>query len=316
VSDTAATRFRRLLALLPRLTAGEQLSLEALARESGVPVPVILADLEALCHRFDDRPGHDDIGILIEGDRVTVRTDHFRRPMRLTAAEICALELGLSVLGRERPQEEGAAVLALRDRLTQLITRLPQDAQYHGLRDGALADRTHADALPILRRALREQRAVEIAYQRAQDGGASTRTVRPYRLVFHHGSWYLIGWCESSEGVRMFRVDRIASAALTGGPHDIPADFRMDDLMHDGRPFIAAGPPQRLAVRFSPAIARWIAERDGQPLEADGSALRTFPLADREWAVRHLLQYGPDVQVIAPEEIREEIVDRLRALSR
>jgi predicted DNA-binding transcriptional regulator YafY len=32
------------------------------------------------------------------------------------------------------------------------------------------------------------------------------------------------------------------------------------------------------------------------------------------WAVRHVLQYGPDAEALAPAELREEIMGRLEAL--
>jgi predicted DNA-binding transcriptional regulator YafY len=35
------------------------------------------------------------------------------------------------------------------------------------------------------------------------------------------------------------------------------------------------------------------------------------PLADTDWAVRHVLQYGPDVTVLEPAAVREEVVRRL-----
>ena len=39
------------------------------------------------------------------------------------------------------------------------------------------------------------------------------------------------------------------------------------------------------------------------------------PLADRDWAVRHVLQYGPDVTVLEPAEVREAVVRRLEAMA-
>jgi hypothetical protein len=49
-----------------------------------------------------------------------------------------------------------------------------------------------------------------------------------------------------------------------------------------------------MKVKYSPKIARWIAEREGVELDADGSLTIEHPLADQEWGVRHVLQYGPD----------------------
>jgi predicted DNA-binding transcriptional regulator YafY len=38
------------------------------------------------------------------------------------------------------------------------------------------------------------------------------------------------------------------------------------------------------------------------------------PLADTDWAVRHVLQYGPDAEVLEPAAVREEIVRRLQGM--
>ena len=101
---------------------------------------------------------------------------------------------------------------------------------------------------------------------------------------------------------------------ITDREHEVPANFSPDQLMVDGKVFHAGEPTPQLTVRYSPGIARWIAERDGGLLETDGSALRTMPLADREWAIRHVLQYGPDAQIVSPVELREELRERLRRM--
>jgi predicted DNA-binding transcriptional regulator YafY len=68
-----------------------------------------------------------------------------------------------------------------------------------------------------------------------------------------------------------------------------------------------------LRVRYSRRVARWIAEREGLPLEKDGSLTTEHPLADPQWAVRHVLQYGPDAEVLSPPEVRDEVARRLDA---
>jgi len=69
-----------------------------------------------------------------------------------------------------------------------------------------------------------------------------------------------------------------------------------------------------LVVRYSPRIARWVAEREQVPVEDDGSVTVSWPLADDEWAVRHVLQYGADATVLAPVRVRDAIVQRLESL--
>ena len=103
--------------------------------------------------------------------------------------------------------------------------------------------------------------------------GALERPVHPYALVYGEGHWYLLAWCTVSEGVRIFRVDRILE----------------------------------VRVRYSPRIARWIAEREEGVWDADGSFVVNHRAVDPHWVVRHVLQYGPDAVVLEPEKVRRVV---------
>jgi predicted DNA-binding transcriptional regulator YafY len=37
-------------------------------------------------------------------------------------------------------------------------------------------------------------------------------------------------------------------------------------------------------------------------------------LADTDWAVRHVLQYGPDVTVLEPADVRDAVRRRLKQI--
>lgn len=312
MSATAAARFRRIVTVLPRLASGERVNVTELAVAAGVERDELIRDLQALAERYDLPAAFvEGVTVVIEGGTVQVRSEHFCRPMRLTAAELCALELGLSLLARERDPAQAAQVETLRAALTDLIIELPRDAVFSGLRDGAMMDGASSEVLPAIRRSIRSSEVLAITYQGGSSSVASARDVRPYTLVFSRGSWFLVGWCEKSDAVRMFRTDRITAPAATGRTFTRPIDFSLDDLMVDGKPFVTPSEPATMTVRYGLAIARWIAERDRMPLEPDGSALRTMPLADREWAIRHVLQYGPDAEIVEPKDLMDEVADRL-----
>jgi predicted DNA-binding transcriptional regulator YafY len=85
-------------------------------------------------------------------------------------------------------------------------------------------------------------------------------------------------------------------------------------IVREGRAFQTTE-VKTLQVRYSPKVARWIAEREGKTLDQDGSLTLEHPLADSEWAVRHLLQYGPEVEVLEPAGVREALVRRLENIA-
>jgi len=94
----------------------------------------------------------------------------------------------------------------------------------------------------------------------------------------------------------------------------LPPDFRVDEVLRDGRAFQSDVAPRPLVVRYGPAVARWIAEREGGTIDEDGSVTVTHPLADVDWAMRHVLQYGADAEVLAPIDVRDAVARRLDAM--
>ena len=164
--------------------------------------------------------------------------------------------------------------------------------------------------LPALRRAVEAHRKATIRYHAGSDEQATTRTICPYALVFSHGMWYVAALCERSEGLRFFRLDRIEMVEPTDSAFALPDDVSVDAFVREK--VLAHAGTETMTVRYSASIARWIAEREGVIPAADGSLTLEHPLADRGWAIRHVLQYGPDAEVLEPAELREAIVERLR----
>jgi len=321
MTGTAADQLRRVLDLVPRMADGESHAIRDLARAIGTDEQTLVRDLGALAARFDT-PGGFVEGLSISLDAegcAEVYTQHFLRPMRLTVPELRALELGLAVLATERPPEELRAIAGARRRLHEAICAIPGEASVAGDQIGATfgpvteADRT---TLAVLRQARHAHRKVRIVYRKPDMTVADARIVCPYAVLVANGAWYLAGRCEHSSGLRLFRVDRIEAASMLDATCAVPADFTPHQLVQDGRPFVSSAPVGTLVVRYSPHIARWIAEREGAPLAEDGSLTLGYPLADTEWALRHVLQYGADAEVLAPEAVRLALAVRLGEMAR
>jgi predicted DNA-binding transcriptional regulator YafY len=94
----------------------------------------------------------------------------------------------------------------------------------------------------------------------------------------------------------------------------VPPDFSLVAHLKDGAPFVTESRPREMKVRYSPKIARWIAEREELEPDKDGSLTVTRPLSDHGWAIRHVLQYGAEAEVIEPEAVRAEIRSALRRM--
>jgi predicted DNA-binding transcriptional regulator YafY len=92
--------------------------------------------------------------------------------------------------------------------------------------------------LRVLREATEQRAKVRLCYLDLKDA-ASERTVRPLGCVYWGEVWTLAAWCESREGFRNFRIDRIAGLdVLAERFRDEPGKSRADQLRQvdvDGR---------------------------------------------------------------------------------
>ena len=305
-------QLRRLLAILPHLADGEERTYEEIAECVGADWETIRDDLFALSER-DDAPGGfvEEVQLYFGERGVRAFSSQFQRPMRLTAGEAAALELGLAMLRAERSPDEHAAIDGARQRIREVRTRA-DDPPALALRH---AEAAAGDSMYLARvsEAMRLGRKVRIGYRSSGHPDLRSRTICPFGVVASRAQWYVVAHCETSEAVRVFRLDRIEGVDMTSEPFERPEGFSVESVVRDDMVF-QGDPPFSMTVRYSPRIATWIAEHEAGEAQADGSFVVVHPVADVRWAVRHVLQYGPDAEVVEPAELRREIVERLRGM--
>lgn len=143
------------------------------------------------------------------------------------------------------------------------------------------------------------------------------REVSPQRLVHYRDNWYLDAWCHARQALRSFALERILAAETLDMPALEIADVDLD--AHFSSSYgIFAGPPTATAVlRFTPERARWVADEQWHPAQEgcwleDGYYELRIPYGDSRELIMDILKYGPEVEVMGPEGLREEVVERLR----
>ncbi len=318
VATTAAEQLRRLLLTIPKLDDDRPHAVEALAESIGTDARTLLRDLRTLVDRQSPEPAgwYEPITLTLDADSVRLeRPSYFRRPMALTTNELRALDLALALLRQEAGPDEHGVIDGARERVARIAATTVDDATVtHAIHLGA-HDPDAARRRRVLDDCILEHCIAELEYQRAGDPAPQRREVSPLGFIFTAGSWYLIAGTVPSGDLRVFRFDRIAAVRRTERPFTPPGDIALNEFMRDGRVFIG-DPAEELRVRYGPRIARWISEREGIAPDADGSVTVVYPLADPEWALRHVMQYGPDAEVLAPATVRTLLRTRLQELMR
>ena len=315
---TASEQLRRLLLVLPALADDHAHPLSEIAARVGASEAVVRRDLTMLVTRVSEEPAGftEGVSLLLGTDSVQFQTPsgHFRRPMALTREELHALDLGLAMLTHEAPPDERPVLQRARERPERAIGEAA-DTPAPNARHASLA--TESEGTQRVRRTLQEcirnRRVATIAYRSATAESDENRQVQPLGVVWSRGSWYLAAWCKKNEGLRVFRLDRITASVaeserFTGFDH-----FSLELVIRDGKVLIGdEGDVMR--VRYAPRIARWIAEREGLPLAPDGSVTVELDAMQEEWAVRHVLCYGPDAEVLSPISLRDAVRAALHSM--
>lgn len=162
--------------------------------------------------------------------------------------------------------------------------------------------------------------ALQIRYRRA-DGRTVERIIHPAGLVHKTGVWYLVAFHEESS--RVYRVDRLRHARETGAAASRPADFDLVAFWERWEEGYAATLPTFLTqVRLGPLAQR---HRDDlgplspravteHGLTADGWVEQTLLFDTPRVAVAALLALAPEVEVIAPDALRDELAAVARQL--
>jgi proteasome accessory factor C len=312
---TAAEQLRRLLLALPALADDRAHSLSEIAERVGASEEVVRRDLTALVSRVSEEPAGftEGVSLLLSADSVQFQTlsGHFRRPMALTREELHALDLGLAMLQHESPPDERPVLERARTRLQRAIGEVVNTE--HNGRHASLANESVAaqEIRRTLQQCIRKRRIARITYRSATADADDVRPVQPLGVVWARGSWYLAAWCKRNEGLRVFRLDRIRAVTAEQTRFTFFAEFSLELVLRDGKVLIG-DEGEAMSVRYSPHIARWIAEREGLPLDVDGSVTVEMEAIQEEWAVRHVLRYGPDAEVLAPAALREAVAEALR----
>ena len=161
----ADERFQRLLMVLPMMAEESTTTLAQLASRVGTDAKTLREDFRCL-ERDDTPPGFvESIQLYLGSDRVSMRSAHFKRPMRLTRPEVASLELGLGILEQELPIDEQHVVVNVRARLRDIAVR-PVDTVVDRRKASMTADASGGMAIEPARDT--EWDAV-LVLQRAQD---------------------------------------------------------------------------------------------------------------------------------------------------
>ncbi|WP_282687768.1 MULTISPECIES: WYL domain-containing protein [unclassified Streptomyces] len=266
-----------------------------------------------------DKDDLRELGLVIEtvenldGDTgYLARRDSNRLPpITLDAEEAAALGLAAKVWQQARLA--GAASGALQKLRAAGMPEAEDAYEVHSALEPRIP--VHEAAFEPLMLACRDRRPVTFDYRKANSARAEQRQVEPWTLECWRGHWYLAGWDRERGAERVFRLSRI-----TGRVRSRAGAF-------------SAEVPDVVTVRET--VESWAGETATRTARIRLRAGAGYPLRARATAVRDrgdgwdeleipyghgldawLVEFGPDVVVEEPADLRADVVDRLRAVAK
>ncbi|GAC70284.1 helix-turn-helix transcriptional regulator [Gordonia soli] len=310
------SRLSRLLALVPYFLARQGISIDQAARDLGVTPRQLTKDLEQLF--VCGLPGYypsDLIDIEFSEGVVDVRfTAGINRPLRLTTTEASTLLVALRALVDARGTVDRDAARRAIAKIERAVgSTVPSVTGPDG--DGDSVE--ESPIVGAIREAVRSRRALSIRYYSATRDSVSERVVDPIRLQVVDHNTYLEAWCRSSDGVRLFRFDRVDAATVLDEPATPPGDAVASSqsaiLSED-----AGLPTAEIEIDASEL---WVLDYYLiDPLEPVGDRSDpSLPLRGRlvygspEWLARFLLGFGGRIRLVGEPEIVGAVTDTAAA---
>ncbi|MFD4226471.1 helix-turn-helix transcriptional regulator [Streptomyces sp. NPDC058545] len=306
-----AARLIKMVLLLqsrPAMTAAE------LARELEVSERTITRDAQALSEAgvpvYADR-GRTGGYRLVGGyrTRLTGLARNEAEALFLSGLPSALREMGLEDAASAARLKVSAALLpSLRDASDTAAQRFHLDAP------GWYQEPVTPELLPAVAEAVWDDRMVKARYRRGGPGSEVERELAPYGLVLKAGVWYVCA--RAGTDFRVYRIDRFAAVAVTDErfvrdeDFDLPAfwderaaQFARSILRTEVTVRVSEAGVGRLPHLVDRSAALDALDAAGPP-DVDGWRTVVLPVESLDVAYSQLLALGPELEVLAPADLR------------
>ena len=164
---------------------------------------------------------------------------------------------------------------------------------------------------PIIE-ALRDKHAIQMTYQGFDKTHPSTFVIEPYCLKMFKQRWYLLAYSPDMDRKLVYALDRMHEVEITKQKYELPNDFDAEFYFRNtyGVSF-AEEQPEEVKISISAGQANYLRTLPLHPSQKEEerneeySVFSYYVVPTFEFC-QELYQYGSDVEVLAPEKLRQE----------
>ena len=313
----ADDRVQRLLRMLTVLQRGEGNTTESLMKELGVSRRTLFRDLRTL----------NEAGIPYRHNRklgYRLGDDLLLPSLKLTVPET----LGLMLMAKTAlPQRDQPMISSAISAIYKIMATVPKPI-HNACKDMMANVSLGPDARPVgtedfdryivLQQCIDQQQRCRITYHSPVEHQDMQQVFNPYLLHHVSRAWYVLGYSDVHDEVRMLKLCRIVALEPTDERFDRPEQFRAEDKLGQAWRLIPEGKLYDIVLAFSPKVAvnvsevKWHASQQHEML-GDGRCLMTFRVDGINEIAWWVCGYADQVTVIKPPELRDRIEQMHRA---
>ncbi|HMG31694.1 MAG TPA: WYL domain-containing protein [Jiangellaceae bacterium] len=162
--------------------------------------------------------------------------------------------------------------------------------------------------------AMRDRRPVTFHHRKAAGDPPALRHLQPWSVQSWHGRWYVVGYDVDREAPRLFRLSRVVGGVEPAGE---PGSYAVPPPAEIRAAAGALAPPRQrnlARVRVRRGSGYGLRRRAVATQQGAGWDLLTVPYADDSVLADEVAGYGADVVLLEPDDVRERVMMRLRAV--
>lgn len=291
-------KFLRLLSILNKLDRGEKVSTQSLAEEFNVNIRTIQRDIDLL----------NETGFLIAPlDKGFYRfEDGFSlRKIQLTGEEASMLSFMYEISRSLGQNFEGV----FRNILSKVIQK-EYEYPYYAKIPSSLTTSVKMPFIKDLEDAICDNHKINLKYKK--DDKLKEYLLRPLKIIFFDGFWYLLAQADKGKHILKFRIDRIKEAKVLNEYFDPPGNIKAM-LDESANIWFSEDNKNKAVLRVDSQIAGYFKQRKYFPFQKivkedkDGSLIIETQYSDPMEVSYTIMHWVPHIKVVAPQELKEAI---------
>ncbi|MEC5387747.1 WYL domain-containing transcriptional regulator [Uliginosibacterium sp. H3] len=165
--------------------------------------------------------------------------------------------------------------------------------------------------------ALLAEKRLNLSYWNRERKELSERAISPQQLVHYRENWVLDAWCHQRNALRSFALEAIHSVQVSDETAIQVNKDTMDQHFRSGYGIFAGAATHRARLKFTIERAQWVEKETWHHDQAnyhleDGSYVLEVPYSNDQELLMDILRHSPEVEVLAPPELREKLLAKLR----